>query len=52
MRSSLFWDVTRSGLAADWRRFGTGYQSHLNGQAAPEELITQFIGWLTHNNEL
>jgi hypothetical protein len=35
MRSTLFWDVTRRRVVILYRRFGTMYQSHLQGSGSP-----------------
>ena len=52
MRSSLFRDVTRCGLAADRDVSGQPISPIFKGQAALDELITHFIYWLTRDNEL
>jgi hypothetical protein len=36
LRSALFWDITRHRVVIVYRRFGTTYQSHLQGLGTPD----------------
>ena len=46
MRSSLFRDVTQRRLVVSYQRFGTTYQSHLQGllESVDRELVTNVSG--------
>ena len=37
LRTVLFWVVTQRGVVISYRRFGTTYQSYLQGHNNPEE---------------
>jgi len=46
LRSALFWDVTNRIVAVLFRRFGTTYQSHVQGQEILEEIYCYFFIYL------